>query len=162
MADDITSGGSGVEFSDALARRCTELFANSTSQWFDIVVDYYRVTADMSVSFAYAVSYGAENSAVLRGAGDVLALGLRALRDVITEDGDSRFMITKSEGKCYPPQGELSPSPSPSSSTSPSPSASKSSSTSPSPSASSGSSSLFIPPHAHYMLLTLKEALSWA
>lgn len=157
----ITSGGSGAEFSDALARRYTELVANSTSQWFDIVMDYYRVMADMSVSFAYAVSYGAENSAVISS--NMNALSLRALRDVITEvDSTSASLaIDHRENKCYPPQGELSPSPSPSSSTSPSPSASKSSSTSPSPSVSE-SSSLFIPPHAHYMLLTLKEALSWA
>ncbi|ELR11842.1 uncharacterized protein ACA1_363420 [Acanthamoeba castellanii str. Neff] len=79
----ITSGGSGAEFSDALARRYTELVANSTSQWFDIVMDYYRVMADMSVSFAYAVSYGAENSAVISS--NMNALSLRALRDVITE-----------------------------------------------------------------------------
>jgi hypothetical protein len=157
----ITSGGSEAEFSDALARRYTELFANSTSQWFNIVVDYYRVTADVSVSFLYAIFYGAENSAVISA--NLNALSFNAMRDVITEvEGTAiSLSIYHREDQCYPSQGELSPSPSPSpSSTSPSPSASKSSSTSPSPPASE-SSSLFIPPYAHYMLLMLKEALSW-
>lgn len=146
----ITSGGSGAEFSNTLAQHYTELVTNSTSQWFDIVVDYYCVTAGMSVSFTYAVSYRAENSAVISW--NMNALSFRAMHDdVITEVyGSARGLsIHHREDKCYPPQGELSPSPSPSSSTSPSPSVSE-------------SSSLFIPPHAHYMLLSLKEALSWA